>query len=918
MCPHCRQIFNIPDRPSEKRPDTRTHTRRIEPTIRCTSCQSAVPASAKFCEQCGGQVEVEAVAADAPPTVSEDAPGLTHQLAQAEQERDDLREKAASSDRARQGVEQDYQSELQALHEKNESLQSHLRGMQEKLKGPAPEEESGETPDGPEVTGRMAELESRLREMEALLNGQRSETAEQSSAGLEEYQAFMNEGERSRSRLGTVGLVDSSMFEGAGSPRPRSGQQETGRQAQSHRDIRAIGLDFGTTNSLGSYYKGVAIRGIFQISRGEREGYRELMLPSTIGYLERENRFVVGYEAEDIPRRTLGFRKIRSIKRCLLCNGVDAQGRCANNRNAHNHDICGQGMAPWRLGRRRFETEEIIAEYLGELFRRIEAQYDVELTPEKINFTVPIYFGYVARKKLRAAIRIAFQLLRGKPMETEGLDDRIRLVHEPTAAAISQYNQFRDMPDEVFGIFDMGGGTTDVAIYEKRKENLWCLASGSLQVGGDDFDQKLLGLIERRMAGWPVDRRKTETRRVLDDFFENLTAVRETLSSELSYERVFHFPEGDFALSLSQEAFEAEIVGMLARAVDSLVRIYEDVSPILQTFEKKLSAIYLVGGVTKTPLVRRALQEAFADRAPEVQVRPVSKFAGISAPAEARKILEEEFNLVSVAIGAGFPEVNFLEFLLDKIPFEIGIVLQRDAQLDPLPAPQLVPFYKAHSPVPHRCSRRLIVSQCKDNTLQIYMKREGQSLHKIIKYIRFPIRERDRVRPIDSDVLCELNYEIAMEITKDQVLINFDGIAQETATVPGTHPYYLQRDLNIQWVSRLSTVTDLIVKYNGRRKKVRGERIQEYLRRHVKESEPVHVVENHDGKQLVVHQEMVIGYLRPASERAEAEPLPREGLMLRLLREDILLPEDMTTEQMISRNFRAGDPFIVFDLAAEE
>ncbi len=722
----------------------------------------------------------------------------------------------------------------------------------------------------------------------------------------------MTDGERERQARPQTGIVDPATFEGAGTAPVRRSRRETGKTTPSHRDIRAIGLDFGTTNTLGSFYKGVAIRGIFQISRGEREGYRELVLPSTIGYLERENRFVIGYEAEDIPRRTIGFRKMRSIKRCLLCNGVDAQGRCANARNSHNHDICGQGMAPWRLGRRRFETEDIIAEYLTEVFRRIEQQYDVELTPEKINFTVPIYFGYVARKKLRTAIRLAFQHLRGKALETGEIENKVKLVHEPTAAAISQYNQFRDMPDEVFGIFDMGGGTTDVAIYEKRKENLWCLSSGSVQVGGDDFDQKLLGLIERRMASWPVDRRKTETRRVLDDFFENLTSVRETLSSESSYEREFHFPEGDFSLSISQEAFEAEISGMLARAVDTLVRVYEDVLPILKTFEKSLTAIYLAGGVTKTPLVQRALLEAFIDRVPEVSVRPVSKFAGITAPEEARQILEEEFNLVSVAIGAGFPEVNYREFLLDKVPFEIGVVLHRDSNLDPLVTQELLPFYRAHEPVPSRCSRRLKVSQSKDNQLQIYLRREGQSLHKIIKYLKFPVREGDRLRYLDSNTLCDLSYEIAMEITKDQVMVDFDGIHQETAMIPGTHPYYLQRDLKIEWVERLSTVTDLIVKYNGRRKKVRGARIQEYLRRHVKENEPVTVVENHDGRRLVVHEEMVIGYLRPLGE----EVLPRRGLSLRLLREDILLPEDMVADQMISRNFRAGDPFIVFDLSA--
>lgn len=718
-----------------------------------------------------------------------------------------------------------------------------------------------------------------------------------------------------------AGLVEADMFAAGayGGPPPPPEERITGSvEVKSYRDIRSIGLDFGTTNSLLSYYKGVSVQGIFQICRGEREGYRELVLPSVLGFLEREDRFVFGYEAEDIPGRTLGFRKLRSIKRCLLCSGVDAKGRCANIRNAGNHDICGQGIGPWRLGRRRLETEEIIAEYLHEVFRRIERYYDVELTPEKIHFTVPVYFGYVARKKMRAAIKAAFQMLRGPRWSGAQMEQRIVLVHEPTAAAISQYNQFREMPDEIFAIFDMGGGTTDVAIYEKRRDNLWCLAADSVQVGGDDLDNELLGLIERKMEAWEVDRRTTEARRVLDDFLENLTAVREALSNQNSYERVFHFPSGDVELVITLAEFEEAVAGLLDRSVDTLVKVYEETQPILEAFEKRLGKIYLVGGVTKTPLVRRKLTASFAERAPQVRVRSVSKFVGINAPPEARQILEEEFNIVSVAVGAGFPEVNVREYLLDKVPFEIGVVVNRDSELDPLPVQELIPFYKACEPVPHRCSRRLKVSQNPGNRLNIYMKRDGQAFYKIIQYLKFPVRVGDELRYLASDKLCDLSYEIALEVTVDKVIVDFDGLQQETVALPGAHPYYLQRDINFVWAQRLSAVTDFTAAWGGRRKQIKGDRTQEILRRQVKERDPVELEHpegsDPDGRVLVLHRGTVIGTLQSSGER---DPIPEGQPFIRLLREDILLPADFGEEVQVGRSFRPGDPFIVFDIGFE-
>ncbi|MBI4614629.1 MAG: Hsp70 family protein [Planctomycetes bacterium] len=841
----------------------------------------------------------------------------------------------AQAEEAKREALREFKDEMISLYEEKERLIADERErMAELERSRAGERDARERLGASEERARA--LEARSRDLEARVARLERSRAEGTPAAPEvDRSRWVRRADLLRRQIENL-LEEANMLRRELAPRapslPRSGlvpgpvapaeeaAPEAGSGAQSIRafqDLRSVGFDFGTTTTVLSYYKELSQQGIFEIGLDPKGGYRRLAVPSVLGYLEDEDRFVFGEEAADLPANLRGYRKIPSVKRCLLCEGVNEAGQCANLKNAANHDICGQGVRPWHLGGRRYETEELIGMYLHHLLSRVEKKFGVRLDPARVHFTVPVYFGFVARKKMRDGVRRAFAALRGADVETIPADG-IVLLHEPSAAAVSQYNQFREVPDEVFCVFDMGGGTTDVAVFEKRKGELWCLASGSAQVGGDNLDQILKEIVAARVATWPVQAAGVEARRTLARLHDGIAELREELSREEEVRRTLVLPEGEFVLAVSRAEFDARAERTVGRAIDVLVRTYETALPILERFGKTLAGVYLVGGVTRMPLLRRRVVEALRARAPGMEVRQPSRFPGVEVAPATRELFEKEFHILSVALGAGFGIENFREYVLDKIPFEIGLVLSRDRDLREYPAKNLLPFYHAFEPVPKTVTHEVLVSQNPGNVLNLYMKREGESFYKIIKYLKFPYRQGRRLRYMPADERIDEVYRIRMEVTKDLILVQFGDIAREKVFVPGCHPYYIQKDLHLEWVERLSTVQDFEVRSNGFAERVDAVRLQEYLRRSVQEAEPVRILANFDGRLVVVHGDRAIGYLQSGAGTRLWE-VDGKRAALAVIKEDILLPEDVAgSPTSLNPSFLPGDKFVVYDIRFEE
>ena len=121
-------------------------------------------------------------------------------------------------------------------------------------------------------------------------------------------------------------------------------------------------------------------------------------------------------------------------------------------------------------------AEEISAQILRKLARDASTHSGEEVTQAVI--TVPAYFNDSQRQATQDAGKIA------------GLEV-LRIVNEPTAAALAY--GLEKKAEETILVFDLGGGTFDVSILETSDGVFEVLAtSGDSQLGGDDFDEKIV------------------------------------------------------------------------------------------------------------------------------------------------------------------------------------------------------------------------------------------------------------------------------------------------------------------------------------------------------------------------------------------------------------------------------------------
>ena len=322
-----------------------------------------------------------------------------------------------------------------------------------------------------------------------------------------------------------------------------------------------VGIDLGTTNSEVAAYTGGRVRVL-----GPRE---TKMLPSCVG-LSPDGKLLTGEPARNqqliYPERT-----VRSVKRKM------------------------GSLESVTLGDKVFSPQEISAFILRELVEW--ASRDLDQPVRRAVITVPAYFSDAQRNATREAGMMA------------GLEV-VRILNEPTAASLAY--GFSDNARRTVMIYDLGGGTFDVSIVTIEGDITEVLAShGNNQLGGDDFDDLLLNRLEREFHQqnglWLSDDHRSARARL----WWAAEAAKKTLSAQ-PYANVREeglVVQDGKPLHLQVELSRLEYEKMILPLVESTL---DCVSKALEDAAKKpsdLSAILLVGGSTRTPLVSRLLQE---------------------------------------------------------------------------------------------------------------------------------------------------------------------------------------------------------------------------------------------------------------------------------------------------------------------
>ena len=389
---------------------------------------------------------------------------------------------------------------------------------------------------------------------------------------------------------------------------------EPGQAIDPHQRKRAAGIDLGTTHSLIASVRAGRVQTLPDESGSH-------LLPSVVRY-EEENGVSVGVNAVQAgvldPANT-----IASIKR-LMGRGkedLESRGQLVDYRVADQAD----GMV--RLETRQGEKTpvEISAEILRVLSERAEETLGGSL--DGVVITVPAYFDDGQRQATKDAAEFA------------GLNV-MRLVSEPTAAALAY--GLDSGAEGVVVVYDLGGGTFDVSVLRMRMGVFEVLATGgNTSLGGDDVDIAIASeLIKRSQVNNGVTQ---EIRRAL---IMKARAIKEALSDETSV-AVDLTPEGiEWAGAFDRQAL-AEVAGSL---VEETVRITRKTIRDAQVDLDDIANVVLVGGSTRMPMVRGAIEDYFG-RAPLTDLDPdrvVALGAGLQADLLVGNKPEDEMLLLDV------------------------------------------------------------------------------------------------------------------------------------------------------------------------------------------------------------------------------------------------------------------------------
>jgi molecular chaperone HscA len=343
---------------------------------------------------------------------------------------------------------------------------------------------------------------------------------------------------------------------------------------------RAIGIDLGTTHSLVAHVDERNRPRVIAVDGGSP------LLPSAV-YFGSDGSVEVGSAARRrAPERAVDT--VLSVKRFMGRGPADLR---PEDRGIYHFDEAGPVVKlVVAEGRRSVTPVEVSAEILRALRRR--AAEALGGPPGGAVITVPAYFDDAQRQATRDAGRLA------------GLEV-LRLLNEPTAAAVAYGLDQRSRG--LFAVYDLGGGTFDVSILRLEGGVFEVLATGGdTHLGGDDFDRAVAEVLLARGLE-PAGARPGPA--ALRGAVAAARELREALTAREEAEVDAPLAEG---LRLRARLGRAELEDLIRPLVERTT------APCLRALAdagvgegRRLDGVVLVGGATRTPLVKRHVRATF-------------------------------------------------------------------------------------------------------------------------------------------------------------------------------------------------------------------------------------------------------------------------------------------------------------------
>ncbi|HLK05248.1 MAG TPA: molecular chaperone DnaK [Candidatus Acidoferrum sp.] len=362
---------------------------------------------------------------------------------------------------------------------------------------------------------------------------------------------------------------------------------------------RTVGIDLGTTNSLVAYIDAQSDQ-----PKCIPGPYGGTLCPSVVS-IDPDGTILVGEPARK-RLLTQPERTIYSVKR-LMGRGVDDIQDELKLFPFRVSEVSGNTIRV-QLGEKSFTAPEISSFILRELKNWAEAHFGE--TVDRAVITVPAYFNDAQRQATKDAGKLA------------GLEV-LRLVNEPTAAALAY--GLHEKPAASGGkvaVYDLGGGTFDISvlrlistddgdIYQVLSTN------GDTHLGGDDIDNLLQAFIhEQILQHDKID--FSPHGEIAQELRKELIALKHSLSEKESATLRFALPNGKtFEFEFTRGMLDALIRPVVDRTMTPVKRALADA----QLLPGEIDEVVLVGGTTRTPLIRRTVQEFFG-RTPHTELNP--------------------------------------------------------------------------------------------------------------------------------------------------------------------------------------------------------------------------------------------------------------------------------------------------------
>ena len=365
---------------------------------------------------------------------------------------------------------------------------------------------------------------------------------------------------------------------------------------------KIIGIDLGTTNSCVAILEN-GIAKVIENSEGART------TPSIVAYAKDE--ILVGATAKrqavTNPKNT-----IYASKRLIGRKFDEKEVQKDIDLMPYGIVRADNGDAWIEANGEKLAPQQVSAEVLRKMKKTAEDYLGHAVTQAVI--TVPAYFNDSQRQATKDAGRIA------------GLEV-LRIINEPTAAALAYGVDKQDKKDRKIAVYDLGGGTFDVSIIEianvdgdKQIEVL--STNGDTFLGGEDFDQVLMDyLVAEFKKDNAVDLKQDML--ALQRLKEAAEKAKIELSSAQSTSVNLPYITADangpkhMNVAISRAKFEGMVEALIARSIEPCKIAMQDAKVTAADIDE----VILVGGQSRMPKVQEAVEALFG-KAPRKDVNP--------------------------------------------------------------------------------------------------------------------------------------------------------------------------------------------------------------------------------------------------------------------------------------------------------